>query len=274
MIFGNHPQNSYPVERRLGSIVFAASGNFTAKAWPGDDAASDHDMLRAAYFPAVAIVIGRPDFTIGDNGNVKPFDNRAEILPMRRRPVSFELSARVNGEFSRPSFRDGKGIFHGQCLFGKTEPHLCADRHSLGHRLADSRDNHIEPVRPLQQGRPGVMPVHGFGGTAEIDIDPRRAKLGNEGRILGHDIYLAAHDLNMHGNPCRGFSALLQLRAVVVKDRCRKQILADAHEFADAEIKPANAGQNIAHIYIDDPFHRGQRHRRQSVYSSIFLVIF
>src|SRR5690606_7077559 len=105
----------------------------------------------------------------------------------------------------------------------------------------------------------GVMPVDGFCRTAEIEVNPGGAELRGKGGVLRHNGCLPAHDLDMHRHASRRFAARSKLGAELVEDGRRIDMLADPHKFTDAEIKAADLRQHIAHINVDDPFHRGER---------------
>ena len=194
---------------------------------------------------------------------------------MRGRAVTFHLGAGMHGELARAGrLGNRERIIERQRLFCKTKAHLGADRNIFGHRPAHSGHDVMKPFRPLQQGRPRVMAVHGLGGAAKIDIDPGRAQLGGKGCVLRHHAYLSAHDLDMDRNARRRLSALFQFRTKAVKNGGRVKMLAHAHKLRHAQIEPADPRQDIAHIDINNPLHGGQRHSGQGSVSSIFLVIF
>src|SRR5690606_25570934 len=113
----------------------------------------------------------------------------------------------------------------------------------------------MQGIRLTQQGRPAPVAVDGLGRAAEVEVHCRRAELCQQCGIMAEPVRVGAEQLRMHRHACGGLPAVQAFRHDPPDAADIELPLRHADEFADTAVYAADAGEDVTHGGIHQPFH-------------------
>lgn len=229
----------FAFEVRKGNFVSSLrSTNLAGESGPAHDSAPERHSRDTACGDALMIIVDRPNFAVGQEGERSAFFHPRDVFPVRGLCVHFHFGARVDHDVLRPAFFHRMRDFANEVFVIEAQSDF--GRHGNRSRSRDRFQNVKEAFGRLEKSRASVMPVHRFCGAAEIQIHARSTELADTRGILRERTGLTAKQLNENGSTGLGAAAVGKFRAVFIKNVIRLKPVGHAHEFRDHAVKAAD----------------------------------
>ena len=186
-------------ERRIGQALAGAQvvHGLIQEPRPTISAAADHDAVGPRLLERIVDVVQGLDIAVGDHRQSGRRLDLADEAPVGMAVVEVAAGAAVHSQHL-----DARLLGDARQVWGVAVGRIPAGAHLQGHRELHRLDGRLEDLRGMNlvahQRRAG-MAIHDLlHGAAEVDVDDGRpAVLVQPGRI-GHDLGLAAGELDRH----------------------------------------------------------------------------